>query len=478
VDPSRLSGGSGTDQLDQAGGGGGACGPSEPAAAEAVLKQGGTSFWEGDTVTFTIPHNTRLTFTKLTQNHNGGLDGFLVYGPVVLIGKITEIRKDCLAYRFTVYDFKHNGESLAGECWISGPDLRYLQNYHDYVTECQLKSLEKLTAEYQLKSLEKLTAEYQPGEQLSLSIPPSANVVFTDHDPVDDRLLTKTLSGPGDFPVVVESVSEDRYRFRFIEPSTVRTNYCCEVLRNSETAKWFRRNAATRYAPEPTHIPAKLFIPADKNGIWIDGSGKPYWTDDPQLSVKLLYRRNSMSYVTLRLDDAIKLTGQNPPPELYAAVPSGWLKVHSTPKPQPDAAAPLGQTTPAPNQSPSATAIFTRKDLLELHESLCRIGRELMVKKNNDYSGSSDDPFGNFRLASMVGVDPVVGIVIRCLDKFSRLMTFINTGNLLVRDEPVQDIFRDVINYMVLAAGMVEETRRKQDAGTDPKTKRVAGDCR
>lgn len=104
--------------------------------------------------------------------------------------------------------------------------------------------------------------------------------------------------------------------------------------------------------------------------------------------------------------------------------------------------------------------VFTKADLLELHDRLCHDAKDLMVLKNQDYSGATDDPFNNFRAAEFIGIDPVAGIVLRCLDKFSRLKSFIACGTLAVRDEPVDDIFRDVVNYMILAAGMVEEARR------------------
>lgn len=109
--------------------------------------------------------------------------------------------------------------------------------------------------------------------------------------------------------------------------------------------------------------------------------------------------------------------------------------------------------------------VFTKADLLALHDAICHDAKDLMVLKNQDYSGATDDPFSNFRASSVVGVDPVAGIVLRCLDKFCRLRSFITSGQLLVKDEPVGDIFRDVVNYMILAAGMVEEARRlkKQD---------------
>ena len=104
---------------------------------------------------------------------------------------------------------------------------------------------------------------------------------------------------------------------------------------------------------------------------------------------------------------------------------------------------------------------FTRQDLFRLHETICKNAISVMVAKNQDYSGTvNQDPFGNFRKSTSLGIHPIKGILLRCLDKFSRLESFIESGTLAVKDEPVDDIFRDVINYMVLAAGLVEESRR------------------
>ncbi len=85
-----------------------------------------------------------------------------------------------------------------------------------------------------------------------------------------------------------------------------------------------------------------------------------------------------------------------------------------------------------------------------------------MVLKNQDYSGYASDPFGNFRGSEFLGIHPILGILLRIQDKFSRLRSFIVTGQLVFKDESVDDIFRDTINYTVLAAGMVHEARRLQ----------------
>lgn len=109
----------------------------------------------------------------------------------------------------------------------------------------------------------------------------------------------------------------------------------------------------------------------------------------------------------------------------------------------------------------AAQVPFTRQDLFRLHDTICKNAINIMVAKNQDYAGTvNQDPFGNFRKSASLGIHPIKGILLRCLDKFSRLESFIESGTLAVKDEPVDDIFRDVINYMVLAAGLVEESRR------------------
>jgi len=49
---------------------------------------------------------------------------------------------------------------------------------------------------------------------------------------------------------------------------------------------------------------------------------------------------------------------------------------------------------------------------------------------------------------------------VRCLDKFKRVQTFIEKGELRVPNEGVDDALQDVVNYMVLLAGMIDADRK------------------
>lgn len=100
---------------------------------------------------------------------------------------------------------------------------------------------------------------------------------------------------------------------------------------------------------------------------------------------------------------------------------------------------------------------MTRQDLIELHQELTSKARELMVRKNADYTGGGG-PFANFETSQMYGVHRVKGALIRLNDKLQRINSFV-TQDLQVKDESVEDTIIDVINYVVLIAGMIREEK-------------------
>lgn len=75
-------------------------------------------------------------------------------------------------------------------------------------------------------------------------------------------------------------------------------------------------------------------------------------------------------------------------------------------------------------------------------------GLDLVKIKNQDYA-ADQDPFKNFRTASMVNISVEGAILIRVMDKISRV------GNLLqqeaaVKDESLEDALLDAINYLAI----------------------------
>jgi hypothetical protein len=112
-----------------------------------------------------------------------------------------------------------------------------------------------------------------------------------------------------------------------------------------------------------------------------------------------------------------------------------------------------------------------RERLLELHKEITEQARSIMVAKNADYTANSDDPYANFRSATFVGAHPVCGVLMRSMDKFMRIRSFAEQGTLQVKGESVQDAIRDVINYMVIIAGLIEDAEPTAVQG-DEKTVR------
>ncbi len=102
---------------------------------------------------------------------------------------------------------------------------------------------------------------------------------------------------------------------------------------------------------------------------------------------------------------------------------------------------------------------MTIDELLKLHEETCNGARDIMRAKNADYTAGSSDPFANFRASEAVGVPGVLSILVRSLDKFQRIRSFVVRGKLEVKDESVDDAIQDVVNYMILAQGMLRESK-------------------
>ncbi|MFX0022169.1 MAG: hypothetical protein ACFE9S_07570 [Candidatus Hermodarchaeota archaeon] len=104
---------------------------------------------------------------------------------------------------------------------------------------------------------------------------------------------------------------------------------------------------------------------------------------------------------------------------------------------------------------------MTREELFELHKTTCTETLNIMKQKNQDYSGGTNDIFGNFNACEFLGIPGEIGILVRCMDKFKRIQAFVNTGSLAVKNESVFDAINDVINYMILLKGLIVSKNEK-----------------
>lgn len=105
---------------------------------------------------------------------------------------------------------------------------------------------------------------------------------------------------------------------------------------------------------------------------------------------------------------------------------------------------------------------MTRKEYLEYHKAACEKMHDITTRKNNDYTGASDDPFSNFKLTEMMEVvSAEQGFFVRMSDKFMRLGTFVKKGVLQVKDESVEDTLLDLANYSILLAAYIKSKKKE-----------------
>lgn len=74
----------------------------------------------------------------------------------------------------------------------------------------------------------------------------------------------------------------------------------------------------------------------------------------------------------------------------------------------------------------------------------------LIEKKNNDYAGkTTPDVYKAFRGSTVVGVPIERAILVRIMDKISRLSIILNQ-RVEVKDEKITDTIEDAINYLAI----------------------------
>jgi len=116
------------------------------------------------------------------------------------------------------------------------------------------------------------------------------------------------------------------------------------------------------------------------------------------------------------------------------------------------------ETRPA-TTTKKAGVIMNKQEWYDFQEKVFADMMKLTRAKNDDYTAGSDDAFANFRLSEDVGVPALQGLVVRMADKWQRVRSYFNNGELKVEGEGIEDAFRDLIGYSTLALGMIEELK-------------------
>ncbi|MGC9046675.1 MAG: hypothetical protein ACP5IC_00965 [Minisyncoccia bacterium] len=105
---------------------------------------------------------------------------------------------------------------------------------------------------------------------------------------------------------------------------------------------------------------------------------------------------------------------------------------------------------------------MTTEEFIKSIENFFQRGVEIVKKKNKDYSGD-DDPFKNFRKAEIVGASIEQGIMIRVMDKISRIGNLLATKDAAVKEETIQDTLVDCANYLAILNAYLESKKTEQN---------------
>ena len=100
-----------------------------------------------------------------------------------------------------------------------------------------------------------------------------------------------------------------------------------------------------------------------------------------------------------------------------------------------------------------------REILFQLQRDTFQSCENIIKAKNADYA-DDDDPYSNFRTASLFGVHPTTGILLRVMDKIQRIKSYTEKGSLEVKSESFEDACDDIINYMVLCKGYHQDEQQ------------------
>ena len=91
---------------------------------------------------------------------------------------------------------------------------------------------------------------------------------------------------------------------------------------------------------------------------------------------------------------------------------------------------------------------MTQSEYIEHIEALYIEALDLVKKKNNDYATKSD-PFKNFKNSLLIGVPIEKGIMVRILDKITRISHLLEKEPDVV-EESIRDSILDCCNYLCI----------------------------
>ena len=98
---------------------------------------------------------------------------------------------------------------------------------------------------------------------------------------------------------------------------------------------------------------------------------------------------------------------------------------------------------------------MTKEELLKLHDTITAECKQILDSKGNDYSGDKDR-LRNFKAVEIVKVNPVQGIMVRMIDKMTRMSELLEHDS-KVKAESIEDTALDLFNYAFLLIAVLQD---------------------
>lgn len=101
---------------------------------------------------------------------------------------------------------------------------------------------------------------------------------------------------------------------------------------------------------------------------------------------------------------------------------------------------------------------MTHDEFISHIENSYKKAVEILKMKNADYA-TGEDPFANFRYATLVGVPVERAILVRMSDKLARISNVLKKGHTEVKDETIKDTLLDLANYSTILIAYLDSQK-------------------
>jgi len=97
------------------------------------------------------------------------------------------------------------------------------------------------------------------------------------------------------------------------------------------------------------------------------------------------------------------------------------------------------------------------EELMRLFDTFVKQNRDIIGRKGNDYSGNTDR-LRNFKSSAVVKVQPENGILVRIMDKITRISELLEHDS-MVKSESIEDTISDMSNYVFLLYALIKSKK-------------------